>query len=86
VACHVEDEGPGLSAEDQAQLFRRGVQLSARPTGGEAAAGFGLAITKDLVDKLGGKLWCESNLGHGARFSFSVPTGNGRKSFHQVRE
>ncbi len=72
--CHVEDEGPGLSEEDQRRLFRRGVRLNPRPTGGEASSGFGLAIAKDLIEKLGGRLWCESSLGKGSRFSFSLPT------------
>ena len=75
VVCHVQDEGPGLSVEDQAQLFRRGVRLTPQPTGGEASSGFGLAIAKDLVEQLGGRIWCESTLAHGARFSFSLPTG-----------
>jgi signal transduction histidine kinase len=76
LVCHVQDEGPGLSKEDQAQLYRRGVRLSPRPTGDEASSGFGLAIAKDLAEKLGGKIWCESSLGQGARFSFSLPKRN----------
>ncbi|HWU37933.1 MAG TPA: HAMP domain-containing sensor histidine kinase [Candidatus Acidoferrum sp.] len=75
IVCHVQDEGPGLSKEDQAQLYRRGVRLSPQPTGGEASSGFGLAIAKDLTEKLGGKMWCESSVGQGARFSFSLPRG-----------
>jgi signal transduction histidine kinase len=74
--CQVCDQGPGLSAEDQAGLFQRGVKLSAQPTGGEASSGFGLAIAKDLIEGLGGKIWCESALGQGACFSFSLPIKN----------
>jgi signal transduction histidine kinase len=74
--CHVQDEGPGLSAEDQSRLFGRGVRLTPQPTGGEASSGFGLAIARDLIEKLGGKIWCESSLGQGARFSFSLAKGN----------
>jgi signal transduction histidine kinase len=74
VVCHVEDEGPGLSQEDHARLFCRGLSLTAEPTAGEPSSGFGLAIAKELVEKLGGRIWCESSLGHGARFSFSLPT------------
>jgi signal transduction histidine kinase len=74
--CQVCDQGPGLSAEDQAGLFQRGVKLSSQPTGGEASSGFGLAIAKDLVEGLGGKIWCESTLGRGACFSFSLPIKN----------
>ena len=73
VVCSVRDEGPGLSIEDQTKLFQRGVQLSSVPTGGEASSGYGLAVAKELIDKLGGDLWCESTLGAGACFSFRLP-------------
>jgi len=71
--CGVRDEGPGLSPEDQAKLFQRGVRLSPVPTAGEPSTGYGLAVAKELVDNLGGKIWCESQLGQGACFSFSLP-------------
>jgi len=74
VACCVQDEGSGISAEDQAKLFQRGVRLSAVPTGGEPSTGYGLAVAKALIDKLGGRIWCQSELGQGARFCFLVPT------------
>lgn len=74
VVCSVCDEGPGLSQEDQAKLFQRGVRLSPTPTGGESSNGYGLAVAKELVNKLGGELWCESRLGEGACFSFRLPT------------
>jgi signal transduction histidine kinase len=71
--CTVRDEGPGISPEDQARLFLKGVTLSAVPTGGESSAGFGLAMVKEFIDRLGGSLWCESELGRGSRFSFRLP-------------
>jgi signal transduction histidine kinase len=71
--CSVRDEGPGLSQDDLARLFQRGVRLTPRPTGGEASTGFGLAVAKDLTEKLGGKIWCESVLGQGCCFSFGLP-------------
>jgi two-component system, sensor histidine kinase LadS len=73
VVCSVRDEGPGLSQEDQAKLFQRGVKLSSVPTGGELSSGYGLAVAKELIDKLGGDLWCESTLGEGSCFSFRLP-------------
>jgi signal transduction histidine kinase len=73
VVCSIRDEGPGLSHEDQAKLFQRGIQLSSVPTGGEPSSGYGLAVAKELIDKLGGDLWCESTLGDGACFSFRLP-------------
>jgi signal transduction histidine kinase len=73
VVCSVCDEGPGLSQEDQAKLFQPGVQLSSVATGGESSSGYGLAVAKELIGKLGGDLWCESTLGAGACFSFRQP-------------
>jgi len=73
VVCSVRDEGPGLSQEDQAQLFQRGIKLSSVPTGGEPSSGYGLAVAKELIAKLDGDLWCQSTLGAGACFSFRLP-------------
>jgi signal transduction histidine kinase len=73
LVCTVQDEGPGLSVEDQARLFQRGVRLSAVPTAGEPSTGYGLAVAKELIDKLNGEIWCESQLGRGAAFSFRLP-------------
>ena len=69
----VQDEGPGISQEDQLKLFQRFQQLSARPTGGESSSGLGLFIVKTIVDKMGGEILCESELGHGARFILRLP-------------
>jgi signal transduction histidine kinase len=74
VVFSVQDEGPGLSPEDQAKLFQKGVRLSAVPTGGELSTAYGLAVCKDLIDRLGGEIWCESQLGIGATFSIRLPT------------
>jgi signal transduction histidine kinase len=73
VVCRIRDAGPGLSAVDISRLFQRGVTLEARPTAGESSMGYGLAIAKEFVDRLGGRLWCESNYGEGACFSFRLP-------------
>jgi two-component system, sensor histidine kinase and response regulator len=73
VVCSVQDEGPGLSPEDQAKLFRRGVRLTPKPTGGEPGTGYGLAVAKELVERLGGTIWCQSELGKGTCFSFRLP-------------
>jgi signal transduction histidine kinase len=73
VICSVQDEGPGLSQEEQAQLFQRGVRLSPVPTAGETSTGYGLAVAKELIEQLGGTIWCVSTLGQGACFSFRLP-------------
>jgi signal transduction histidine kinase len=76
--CSVRDEGPGLSPEDQSKLFQRGARLGPKPTGGEPSSGYGLAVAKELVEKLGGQLWCESQLGRGSCFSFRLPVYQGQ--------
>lgn len=68
VDLSVADQGPGISAEDQQNLFRRFKQLTARPTGGESSSGLGLFIAKTISDKIGGEIFCESKIGEGARF------------------
>lgn len=73
LVCSVRDEGPGISLEDRAKLFRPATQLGAVPTAGESSAGYGLAVAKQLVDKLHGEIWCESESGRGACFSFRLP-------------
>ena len=74
VRCEVQDEGPGLSAEDQKKLFGKFARLSAKPTGGEHATGLGLSIVKKMVEAMNGKVWCESEPGQGATFVVQLPS------------
>jgi two-component system sensor histidine kinase/response regulator len=71
--CEVQDEGPGLSAEDQKKLFGKFARLSAKPTGGEHSTGLGLSIVKKMVEAIYGKVWCDSEPGKGATFIVTLP-------------
>jgi signal transduction histidine kinase len=73
VRIEVQDEGPGLSAEDMTKLFGKFARLSAQPTGGEHSTGLGLSIVKKMVEAMNGRVWCESELGEGARFIVELP-------------
>lgn len=73
VEFRVRDQGPGLSDDDQRQLFRRGVRLTPQPTGDEPSTGYGLAVAKELADRLDGRLSCESTLGEGSTFAIRLP-------------
>lgn len=73
VRFEVEDQGPGLSKEDQKKLFGKFARLSAKPTGGEHSTGLGLSIVKRLVEAMNGKVWCESELEMGAKFIVTIP-------------
>lgn len=68
IRVSVTDQGPGLTPEDQKNLFIRFTRLSARPTGGESSYGLGLSIVKKLADAMGAKVGCESEPGRGACF------------------
>ena len=79
IAIAVEDEGPGLTAEDQTRLFQKFTRLSAQPTGGESSTGLGLSIAKRLAEAMSGSVECESVPGRGATFTLRLPrwTGEG---------
>ncbi|WP_299246384.1 sensor histidine kinase [uncultured Aquimarina sp.] len=64
----VEDNGPGISEEDQKKLFGRFQKLSAQPTAGESSIGLGLSIVKKYVEAMNGEIDCESQLGIGTKF------------------
>ncbi len=69
----IQDQGPGISAADQKNLYRKFHKLSARPTGGESSSGLGLAIVKTLVEQLGGEIALTSEVGVGSTFVVSLP-------------
>ncbi|MDW7695200.1 PAS domain S-box protein [Flammeovirgaceae bacterium SG7u.111] len=71
----VQDEGPGISEEDQTKMFKRFQKLSAQPTGGESSTGLGLSIIKVLVDRLKGEIDVDSQLNKGTTFTISIPEG-----------
>lgn len=69
--AYIQDQGPGLSEKDKAELFVKFKSLTAKPTGDEDSTGLGLVIVKKYVDAMEGDIWCESELGKGARFIVS---------------
>ena len=73
----VRDEGPGLTAEDQAQAFGLFQRLSAQPTGGEYSTGLGLSIVKQMVELHGGGVAIDSHPGRGASFIVEIPLRSG---------
>jgi len=73
VIISISDNGIGLSAEDQKKLFQIGVHHTTLGTNREKGTGVGLILCKELVEKNGGKIWVESELGKGSKFSFSIP-------------
>jgi signal transduction histidine kinase len=73
IRCEIQDEGQGLTPQDQKKLFSKFQRLSAKPTGGEHSTGLGLFIVKKLVEAQQGQVWCESEVGKGATFIVEFP-------------
>ena len=73
IGLRIRDSGPGFSEEDQAKLYKRYSQLSARPTEGEHSSGLGLSIAKRLVMLTGGSLELVSQPGESAEFEVLFP-------------
>ncbi|NQZ75727.1 MAG: tetratricopeptide repeat protein [Ekhidna sp.] len=67
----VTDQGPGISKEDQRNLFKAYTKLSSKPTGQERSTGLGLSIAHKFVESMNGKISCESKLGVGTTFKVS---------------
>jgi len=59
--CEVRDEGPGILDAEKDLVFQPYSKLSAVPTGGESSIGIGLALVKNLVHALQGKIWFENH-------------------------
>jgi PAS domain S-box-containing protein len=69
----IVDEGIGMNAEIQKRLFNRFYQAANGTSGKSRGTGLGLSICKGIVEAHGGKIWVESELGKGSKFSFSLP-------------
>ena len=72
VRITVSDTGVGIAPENQQEIFDEFVRL-AQPEHESEGIGLGLAIARRLVQAHGGKIWVESELGSGSKFSFLLP-------------
>ena len=69
----VQDNGVGISDTDIAKLFRIDSNPSTIGTSQEQGTGLGLILCRDFVEKNGGKIAVESEVGKGSKFYFTVP-------------
>jgi signal transduction histidine kinase len=71
VIIHVTDQGPGITRDEQSQIFEkfyrgsRGQHLK--------GTGMGLAIAREIVRAHGEEIWVKSSPGKGSEFCFSLP-------------
>jgi signal transduction histidine kinase len=72
VLISVNDTGPGIPLEDHERIFEEFQQTDVGVRQREGT-GLGLALSKRLVELHGGRIWVESEPGHGSRFVFTLP-------------
>ena len=70
---HIKDTGIGIPKKRQTAIFERFIQADIEDEKVYEGSGLGLAITKAYVEMLGGKIWVESEVNSGSKFSFSIP-------------
>jgi len=69
----VKDNGIGIKAEDQEQIFERFYRAESPLKVEAGGTGLGLSLAKPLLELLGGRIWVESIEGKGSTFSFVLP-------------
>ena len=72
VSCSVTDTGPGISPEDQLRLFREFERLG-EDSSSKKGFGLGLAISRRLIEALGGQISLQSQQGQGSTFTITIP-------------
>jgi signal transduction histidine kinase len=73
VLIAVKDHGIGIPAEMKDKIFDMFTEAKRTGTAGEQAFGLGLAISKQIVEAHGGKIWFESKPGQGTTFYVELP-------------
>lgn len=76
----VTDSGIGVPPEHHESIFDVFYQVAATTKGVREGTGLGLAICRRLIEQMGGKIWVESELGKGSKFSFTLPVTAGEPS------
>jgi signal transduction histidine kinase len=75
VAVTVRDGGPGIPPEQLPHIFERFYQVPEAEihAGSKIGLGLGLFISREIVERHGGRIWVESEPGQGSAFSFALP-------------
>jgi signal transduction histidine kinase len=72
----VRDEGLGIPLREQERIFEKFYRLDPNLRRGVGGTGLGLYICRELVRRMGGRIWVASRDGEGSTFFFELPTAD----------
>jgi len=84
IKVSISDLGTGISEKTLQDLFNVGKTVSSRGTNNEEGTGLGLLLCKEFIDKHNGRIWAESELGVGSKFSFILPVLNNKQIINRL--
>jgi Na+/proline symporter/nitrogen-specific signal transduction histidine kinase len=73
VKVEVQDNGPGIAADQHAMVFEKFRQVSGEDHYRPGGTGLGLPISRQIINHFGGEMWLRSSAGEGACFGFTLP-------------
>ncbi|MDD2798840.1 MAG: hybrid sensor histidine kinase/response regulator [Bacteroidales bacterium] len=73
IEISITDNGVGISPENLQKLFKIENSITTKGTANEKGTGLGLMLCKEFVEKQGGRIWVESEMGKGSSFKFTTP-------------
>ena len=80
ITIAVADQGEGIAPENLNRLFQKFQQVDSSSSRRKGGTGLGLAITKALVEQHGGRIFVDSELHKGTRFSFTLPAATAEEA------
>ena len=73
VTFFVKDNGEGIPKEKQEKIFKKYGQVESKAQRKFGGTGLGLAVSKELIEGMKGRIWFESDVGKGTTFLFTIP-------------
>jgi PAS domain S-box-containing protein len=86
VLFRVADQGLGIPADEQRRIFEKFYRLDPNMTQGIGGTGLGLYICSELVERMGGHIWLESEEGKGSAFFFQLPSAGSSPALPKMVE
>lgn len=80
ITVAVADQGEGIAPENLNRLFQKFQQVDSSSSRRKGGTGLGLAITKALVEQHGGRIFVDSAVDRGTRFSFTLPAATAEEA------